>query len=99
MTTCNQRGCAGEVFAKGLCGKHYAQERRGRLGQTPARAANGEGGAVFFRFPVSEKERLERVAKRQKTTSAELCRRAVRTLLGKLDPPEQGTLIAAARKR
>lgn len=94
---CKVRGCAGNAkangAARGLCPKCYQQDRRGRLGETKAIARPGEGDEIDFRIPRPEKERVERVAARLGLTTADLCRRAVRELLGKIDPPEQAELF------
>lgn len=76
-------GTCGEfAVARGLCAKHYQQERRGMLGEAPKRAANGEGDQITFRCSTPEKIAATNAAAKAKMELSEYVREAVRKMMG-----------------
>lgn len=77
MSTCTEPACDEAAHARGLCWRHYQQERRGRLRETPLRAARGAGGQVVFRLSEPQRLLVAELARREEIEPSEWYRRAV----------------------
>lgn len=69
--------CDREAKLKGLCEKHYQQERRDRLGKVKPIAKPGEGDQVAFRLNAKKKAAIEKLAADNKRPASDYYREAV----------------------
>jgi hypothetical protein len=75
MTLCTVcRAPVGPGGAKGMCSRHYQQNRRTGSPDAPSRAARGEGARISVRLTRDERARLVDVAKAHGMTLAEVVR-------------------------
>lgn len=73
----NGAKCGTACASKGLCAKHYAQSRRKRLGKTRPKARDGEGAVVKVFIGKSLKEKIEKLAKKEKKSVSLICAAAL----------------------
>jgi hypothetical protein len=57
MSTCKIQGCAGKVFARGICAKHYQRERRNGSTDDTGRILSMGSGVLVCTVPGCEKNK------------------------------------------
>ena len=82
---CHEEGCNHPALAKGLCSRHYQQDRRGRLGKARTYAKDGEAAEVKVATPRPLKARLIKQARRARLSLSEYCRSVLEQSLNAID--------------
>lgn len=85
INTCTYPECNRDCVGRGLCTRHYAQERRGRLGKTKAISPPGQGAEVTVRCPKSLKAAMVMEAAIQDRDTSELWRDAAVEYLSRIE--------------
>ena len=71
--------CSAPLHSAGLCGRHYTQRQRGRLGKSRESAEPGEGSQITFQCDKTRKALAEKFARQLKITLGEFMRRLIDT--------------------
>ena len=74
---CEVAGCNEGARAKGMCSRHYMQDRRGRLGKSRSISKPGEGATVNFTLSRDGKAAVFLEARKAKKSASEFVREIV----------------------
>lgn len=84
---CSEAGCPKPVKARGLCGTHYMQLRRGRLGKPPLRLEGGQNKFLKIRISKDLVELIEKAAMGENVNVSKWMRSAMEKQLSKTKKP------------
>lgn len=77
MNRCTFEKCPESAIARGLCTRHYMQDRRGRLGKSRRKSADGTSTAINVSIDRDVKAALFLVSRTFNVSASEFARRLI----------------------